>query len=69
MALVKDEDNPVASLGSPAQLDKFDRLRDLNISHLVSLTQVRNPLVTTHVYFLIEVLIFFFFLLTDSSWL
>jgi hypothetical protein len=57
MTLAKDEDNPAASLVSPAQLDKIDRLRDLNISHLVSLTQVRNPSVTTHIYFLIEVLI------------
>ncbi|KAL2015136.1 hypothetical protein VTK56DRAFT_6215 [Thermocarpiscus australiensis] len=32
MTLAKDEDNPAASLGSPALLDKFDRLRDLNIS-------------------------------------
>ena len=56
MALAKDEDNPVASLGSPALLDKFDRLRDLNISHLVSLPQVRNPSVATHINSLTEVL-------------
>jgi hypothetical protein len=58
MTLAKDEDNPAAYLGSPAQLDKLDRLRDLNISHLVSVPQVTNPSVTTHIYFLIEVLIF-----------
>ncbi|KAL2193820.1 interferon-induced GTP-binding protein Mx1 [Corynascus similis CBS 632.67] len=40
MILAKDEDNPAVSLGSPALLDKFDRLRDLNISHLVSLPQL-----------------------------
>ncbi|KAK4150293.1 interferon-induced GTP-binding protein Mx1 [Chaetomidium leptoderma] len=40
MALVKDEDNLAALMGSPALLDKFDRLRDLNISNLVSLPQL-----------------------------
>lgn len=65
MILAKDEDNPAVSLGSPALLDKFDRLRDLNISHLVSLPQVRNSSVTTYIHFLVEVLKF----ITYSSWL
>ncbi|KAM7214069.1 P-loop containing nucleoside triphosphate hydrolase protein [Rhypophila decipiens] len=40
MARGKEEDNLAASLGSPALLDKFDRLRDLNICHIVSLPQL-----------------------------
>ncbi|KAK4118153.1 interferon-induced GTP-binding protein Mx2 [Parathielavia appendiculata] len=40
MTPAKDENIPAVSLGSPALLDKFDRLRDLNISHLVSLPQL-----------------------------
>lgn len=37
---VDEAEQPTAALSSPALLDKFDRLRDLNIGNIVSLPQV-----------------------------